>query len=379
MSKLAKTDKRVRFNLAGSRLRTHFKPAMTGAVGVFWDLENVPVPRDKSGTDLAQALHATLKPFGKKIRICAFADAEKVKANVRVGLMLAGVSLIDTKNVGKKDTVDKMIIARMFEFALDNASPATIVLVSGDVDFAISLSILRSHDYKTILVVPSHVESRDELKKNADHLFRVDDILKRDEQFMSPIMPHPLTASGDNDDAHSEHSLSSAGIEDHIESFMDAVHDTRGPKGVPIPLSVVTKTLCERWLAIRPEMVNQLAQRATDSGWIKISKSAAVPDDVFIEIVETNEEKTDDCQLIPLASKRSVLENLATFLRTIKDETRFGLVRLRAIYAENTNQNLDEALGISAGQLRSLLSSPEYNELFRTEYRKAHGFRLLVK
>lgn len=42
----------------------------------------------------------------------------------------------------------------MLAYAIDTAAPATIVIISGDRDFAYAASILRSRKYEVILLMP---------------------------------------------------------------------------------------------------------------------------------------------------------------------------------------------------------------------------------
>lgn len=47
----------------------------------------------------------------------------------------------------------------MLAFALDNESPATIILLSGDKDFVYALSILGLRKYHTVVIAPKHAHS----------------------------------------------------------------------------------------------------------------------------------------------------------------------------------------------------------------------------
>lgn len=77
------------------------------------------------------------------------------KKNLRSELQSSGVSLTDCPHNGRKDAADKMILVDMLAFALDNPSPATIVLISGDRDFVYALSTLRNRRYTVVLIVPN--------------------------------------------------------------------------------------------------------------------------------------------------------------------------------------------------------------------------------
>ena len=89
-------------------------------------------------------------------------------------LQSSGVSLTDCPHNGRKDVADKMIIGTyvlninpshslntnssvdMLAHAIDNPAPSTIVLISGDRDFAYALSILRLRRYHIVLITLSN-------------------------------------------------------------------------------------------------------------------------------------------------------------------------------------------------------------------------------
>lgn len=82
-------------------------------------------------------------------------ESTSSKKQLRSELQSSGVSLTDCPHNGRKDAADKMIIVDMLTFALDNPSPATIVLISGDRDFVYALSTLRNRRYTVVLIVPN--------------------------------------------------------------------------------------------------------------------------------------------------------------------------------------------------------------------------------
>ncbi|KAK6159332.1 hypothetical protein DH2020_006646 [Rehmannia glutinosa] len=86
----------------------------------------------------------------------AYGDFNSFPRRLREGCQRTGVKLIDVPN-GRKDAADKAILVDMFLFALDNPPPSSIMLISGDVDFAPALHILGQRGYIVILVIPSGV------------------------------------------------------------------------------------------------------------------------------------------------------------------------------------------------------------------------------
>ncbi|XP_057503077.1 uncharacterized protein LOC130786734 [Actinidia eriantha] len=103
---------------------------------------------------MALRVHPVIK--GAVTMFSACGDFNAFPRRLREGCQRTGIKLIDVPN-GRKDAADKAILVDMFLFVLDNPSPYSIVLISGDVDFALALHILCRRGYTVILVIPSRV------------------------------------------------------------------------------------------------------------------------------------------------------------------------------------------------------------------------------
>ncbi|XP_057966297.1 uncharacterized protein LOC131156543 [Malania oleifera] len=129
-----------------------------GHVAILWDIENCPVPMDVRPEDVAGNIRMALRVHpvikGAVTMFSAYGDFNAFPRRVREGCQRTGVKLIDVPN-GRKDAADKAILVDMFLFALDNPPPSSIMLISGDVDFAPALHILGQRGYTVILVIPS--------------------------------------------------------------------------------------------------------------------------------------------------------------------------------------------------------------------------------
>ncbi|CAN1278603.1 hypothetical protein LINPERPRIM_LOCUS16683 [Linum perenne] len=131
-----------------------------GPVAILWDIENCPVPSDVRPEDvggnirMALQVHPVIK--GAVVTFSAYGDFNAFPRRLREGCQRTGVKLVDVPN-GRKDAADKAILVDMFLFALDNPPPSSIMLISGDVDFAPALHILGQRGYTIILVIPSNV------------------------------------------------------------------------------------------------------------------------------------------------------------------------------------------------------------------------------
>ncbi|XP_010904954.1 uncharacterized protein [Elaeis guineensis] len=134
--------------------------ASRGPVAILWDIENCPVPGDVRPEDVAGNIRMALQVHpvikGAVTMFSAYGDFNAFPRRLREGCQRTGVKLVDVPN-GRKDAADKAILVDMFLFALDNRPPSSIMLISGDVDFAPALHILGQRGYTIILVIPSGV------------------------------------------------------------------------------------------------------------------------------------------------------------------------------------------------------------------------------
>ncbi|EXC17326.1 hypothetical protein L484_027515 [Morus notabilis] len=136
------------------------RSASDGPVAILWDIENCPVPSDVRPEDVGGNIRMALRVHpiiqGAVMMFSAYGDFNAFPRRLREGCQRTGVKLIDVPN-GRKDAADKAILVDMFLFALDNPPPSSIMLISGDVDFAPALHILGQRGYTVILVIPSGV------------------------------------------------------------------------------------------------------------------------------------------------------------------------------------------------------------------------------
>ncbi|KAG1756273.1 NYN domain-containing protein [Suillus paluster] len=129
-------------------------------VAVFWDYENCSPPLNSQGHAIVNGIRRIAHVFGNVTSFKAYLDISSVSlqspksVGFRSDLQSSGVSMIDCPHNGKKDVVDKMILVDMLTFAVDNPSPATIILIAGDRDYAYAVSTLRLRQYTIVLIVP---------------------------------------------------------------------------------------------------------------------------------------------------------------------------------------------------------------------------------
>ncbi|KAJ4973105.1 hypothetical protein NE237_006279 [Protea cynaroides] len=136
------------------------RTSLQGPVAILWDIENCPVPSDVRPEDVAGNIRMALRVHpvieGAVTTFAAYGDFNAFPRRLREGCQRTGVKLVDVPN-GRKDAADKAILVDMFLFALDNTPPSSIMLISGDVDFAPALHILGQRGYTVILVIPAGV------------------------------------------------------------------------------------------------------------------------------------------------------------------------------------------------------------------------------
>jgi hypothetical protein len=134
--------------------------AVLGPVAIFWDIENCPVPNDVRPEEVAGSVRMALRHHlvvkAAVMTLSAYGDFNAFPRKLREGCQRTGVKLVDVPN-GRKDAADKAILVDMFLFALDNHLPSSIMLISGDVDFAPALHILGQRGYTIVLAIPSSV------------------------------------------------------------------------------------------------------------------------------------------------------------------------------------------------------------------------------
>ncbi|MCO5548586.1 hypothetical protein L7F22_002046 [Adiantum nelumboides] len=136
------------------------RAVLTGPVAILWDIENCPVPGEVNADEVAGNIRMALRVHpavkGAVTMFSAYGDFNHFPRRLREGCQRTGVNLIDVPN-GKKDASDKAILVDMFLFALDNSPPCTILLISGDVDFAPALHKLGQRGYTMVLAIPANV------------------------------------------------------------------------------------------------------------------------------------------------------------------------------------------------------------------------------
>lgn len=118
-----------------------------------WDLENMQVPREASTIQVAFRIRDAIKtriPHAIIRDFFVYADAGQLDAQRKQDLRLAGCDLIDCSSVhGKPGQVDLRIMARALK------STEGVLLITGDSDFAYTISCIRTSGRPTAVVYDS--------------------------------------------------------------------------------------------------------------------------------------------------------------------------------------------------------------------------------
>ena len=119
---------------------------------VHWDLENLPVKRGVTISSVWLRIREHVQAqFGAILGAYAYADPQTLSLERRTELANSGLDLIDCKS-SKPNAVDFRIITRSFAAVVAGGSGVATVAISGDGDFAYSLSTLRNLGLSTMLV-----------------------------------------------------------------------------------------------------------------------------------------------------------------------------------------------------------------------------------
>ncbi|TDL15370.1 hypothetical protein BD410DRAFT_732840 [Rickenella mellea] len=120
--------------------------------------ENCHPPSNTSGYDIVDKFRQAVETHGSIIHFKAYLDVSlsngPKSAKLYSEFQDAGVTLAHCPHSGRKDVVDKMMLVDMISYTLYNSSPLTIVLITGDRDFAYGISSLRLRGYDVIVIVP---------------------------------------------------------------------------------------------------------------------------------------------------------------------------------------------------------------------------------
>ncbi|XP_057699411.1 meiosis regulator and mRNA stability factor 1 isoform X1 [Corythoichthys intestinalis] len=125
-------------------------------VGVFWDIENCNVPSGRSAGVVVERIRSQFFQGHREAEFICVCDISKENKAVIQELNNCQVTVAHI-NATAKNAADDKLRQSLRRFAETHTAPATVVLVSSDVNFASELSDLRHrHGFQVILVHGNH-------------------------------------------------------------------------------------------------------------------------------------------------------------------------------------------------------------------------------
>uniref|UniRef100_T1KGK4 NYN domain-containing protein n=1 Tax=Tetranychus urticae TaxID=32264 RepID=T1KGK4_TETUR len=117
---------------------------MGKSCAVFWDIENIDVPKGQSVASIVNLIRSTIiKPYNlKEVFFFCVCDIHKLSTNVGQSLTKLDVNIVQAYN-GVKDSADIVILDLMRKFVAAVGQDCTIILISGDADYYGTLSDLK--------------------------------------------------------------------------------------------------------------------------------------------------------------------------------------------------------------------------------------------
>ncbi|KAG0718693.1 Meiosis regulator and mRNA stability factor 1 [Chionoecetes opilio] len=140
-------------------------------IGVFWDIENCQVPKGLSATHVVQAIRTRFFNNHREVEFMCVCDTLKENSTILEELNDAQVNVM---HVGSfvKNAADDKLLQSMRRFADIHGHGATIVLISGDSNFATELYDLRYRkNLRVILVHNAHAQDSLKLSAHETALF----------------------------------------------------------------------------------------------------------------------------------------------------------------------------------------------------------------
>ncbi|XP_012256062.2 meiosis regulator and mRNA stability factor 1 isoform X2 [Athalia rosae] len=137
----------------GSPVNPQTLPRYLPPIGVFWDIENCQVPKGRSAVVVTQVIRDTFFNGYREAEFIVVCDVKKENNQVVQELNDAQVNLIHVASTCK-NAADEKLRQSIRRFADIHGSPAAIILISGDINFAVDLSDLRHR--KKIHVILLH-------------------------------------------------------------------------------------------------------------------------------------------------------------------------------------------------------------------------------
>ena len=176
------------------------------ALGIFWDIENCPVPQTKSASSVAKQLRdfiaAAHPECGYAKEFFCVCDTRKVDERLLEGLNKNGVIVAHVNSTAKNAADDKL--QELIDMYVDkygvNGS-AVLCIITGDINFAKPIRNARRRDLDVILIHGRNCS--EDLKNLVNESYLYEDIIKGahtvakvDNQLKPGMAQHKINQSG---------------------------------------------------------------------------------------------------------------------------------------------------------------------------------------
>uniref|UniRef100_A0A8B9GLT5 Meiosis regulator and mRNA stability factor 1 n=1 Tax=Amazona collaria TaxID=241587 RepID=A0A8B9GLT5_9PSIT len=199
-------------------------------IGVFWDIENCSVPTGRSAIAVVQRIREKFFKGHREAEFICVCDISKENKEVIQELNNCQVTVAHI-NATAKNAADDKLRQSLRRFADTHTAPATVVLVSTDVNFALELSDLRHrHGFRIILVHKN--QASEALLRHAHELVCF-------EEFISDLPPRlPLKVP---ELCHLESKPISRNMENQQEHLREQIPSPQSNSNAVTPVSLSTK------------------------------------------------------------------------------------------------------------------------------------------
>ena len=152
-----------------------------GKVSVYWDIENVAIPRGQTAFNAVMNLRQRLIESRGLMEnsFTAYCDTNILARQHQIDLTHANVRIRHSAGL-KTGITDRQIYMDLQVFKEQHQTPATIVLISGDIDFIQYINQLRFGHGHYIIVIHNQ-QARLELRQTANEAYLWDELLKKSE------------------------------------------------------------------------------------------------------------------------------------------------------------------------------------------------------
>ncbi|XP_073945234.1 meiosis regulator and mRNA stability factor 1-like protein [Choristoneura fumiferana] len=145
------------FSVDRTRVRSRFRhhkqrSNLNVPLGIFWDIENCQVPRGCSAIDVVAAIRAKFLTGRREADFVVVCDVRKESPQRLQELNDAQVSLIHVCGT-QKNAADEKLRQCMRRFGELHSAPASLLLISGDINFAADLSDFRHRKNMEVILV----------------------------------------------------------------------------------------------------------------------------------------------------------------------------------------------------------------------------------